>query len=159
MVVMAAKWAGKCRTCGRAILPGQQMDWEKGQGARHVTEAECAVAPEEGPNKRNTIVRGPQPEHPEDRARAERLLLAHPWKSATSKKYEKLPHQYSLRRHWDVADFEWVLQYIRRVGYEQWFIGRVWIYYDIGEHQYWDCGGPVSDCGLINRALRRPASG
>ena len=87
------------------------------------------------------------------------LLLAHPWKSATSKRYEKLPHQYTLRKQWaNDEEFLWCVEYIRRVGYEKHFIGRVWIYYDIGEHQYWDCGGPVAGVGLINRAVRRPAS-
>ena len=88
------------------------------------------------------------------------LLLAHPWKSATSKRYEKLPHQYTLRKQWaDDQAFLWVVAHIRATGYEKFFIGRVWIYYDIGGHQYWDCGGPVSGVGLINRAVRRPPSG
>ena len=87
------------------------------------------------------------------------LLLAHPWKSATSKRYEKLPHQYTLRKQWsNDENFIWCMEYIRRVGYEKYFIGRVWIYYDIGEHQYWDCGGPVDGVELINRAVRRFAS-
>ena len=59
-----------------------------------------------------------------------------------------------LRRTWDNdEDFIWSVEYIRRVGYQKHFIGRVWIYYDIGELQYWDCGGPVADVGLINRAI------
>ena len=33
---------------------------------------------------------------------------AHPWKSATSKRYEKLPHQYTLRKQWaNDEDFIW----------------------------------------------------
>jgi hypothetical protein len=48
------------------------------------------------------------------------------------------------------------VEYIRRVGYEQFFIGRVWIYYDIGEMQYWDCGGPVEKVAGINRAVKKP---
>ena len=155
---MSAKWAVKCRTCGRAILPGMQMDWEKGHGARHPTEAECAVAPAEAP-KRNLVLRGPQPESSSDRERAERLLLSHPWKSATSKRYEKLPHQYTLRKQWaDDEDFIWCVEYIGRVGYQVRFIGRVWTYYDVDEYQYWTMGSPVPETTLINRAVRRPAS-
>ncbi len=155
MVVMAAKWTGKCKVCGRVILPGTQMDWEKGGGARHLTAADCAAAPLQVPP--NGPLRGPQVESPEDRARVERLLLSHPWKAATSKRYEKLPHQYTLRKQWaDDEAFLWVASHIRATGYEKYFLGRVWIYYDVGEHQYWDCGGPVADCGLINRVL--PAS-
>jgi hypothetical protein len=64
-----------------------------------------------------------------------------------------------LRRTWDNdEDFIWCVEYIRRVGYQQRFIGRTWVYYDAGEFQYWDCGGPVSGVGLINRAVRRSAS-
>ena len=85
MVVMAAKWPGRCKSCGRAILPGTQMDWEKGGGARHLTAADCEAAPLQVPP--NGPLRGPQVESPEDRARVERLLLGHPWKAATSKAY------------------------------------------------------------------------
>ncbi len=158
MVTMAARWAGRCRGCGRAILPGMQMDWEKGHGARHLNEAECALAPAEAP-KQNVVLRGPQPELPEERARIEQLLLSHSWKAATSKVYEKLPHEYSLQRLWlNDEDFAWCVEYIRRVGYETRFIGRVWTYYDVGEYQYWTMGSPVPETTLINRAVRRPAS-
>lgn len=105
------------------------------------------------------------PEVPEDRERVRRLLLAHPWKSATSKRYKRLPHQYSLRRRWpNDADFCWVVEYIRRIGYQKFFIGRTWTYYDIGEYQYWDCGGELHPTGTqvkvegINRAVRRPTA-
>ena len=153
MVVIAAKWAGKCRVCGCAILQGVQIEWTTETGARHVSPEACAEAAANPPAE--PALRGPGVERLEDRARIERLLLGHPWKNATSAKYEKLPHQYSLRRHWGDEDFTWAVQHIRHVGYEKRFIGRVWIYYDIGEHQYWDCGGPVEHVGLINRAVRR----
>lgn len=155
MVEMLAKWAGKCRRCGKPIVPGSPMSWTREDGAEHLSVEECQRA-----NATVAVVplRGPQPETPEERMLIVELLLGHPWKSATSAKYKKLPHQYSLRRHWDDEEFAWAVTYITRVGYEQHFIGRVWIYYDIGEHQYWDCGGPVANVGLINRAVRRPAS-
>jgi hypothetical protein len=47
---------------------------------------------------------------------------------------------------------------IRRVGYEKHFIGRVWVYYDIGEMHYWDCGGSIETIEGLNRAVRRSAS-
>ena len=158
MVVVAAKWAGKCRLCGIVIPPGTQIEWTRDSGARHLTPEECEVArltppPVEAP------MRGPGVELPDERARVEQLLLSHAWKQATSAKYEKLPHAYTLRRTWDSdEEFIWTVEYIRRVGYQERFIGRTWIYYDVGEYQYWDCGGAVTDVGLINRALRRPAS-
>jgi hypothetical protein len=154
MVVMAAKWAGKCRRCGKAIVPGSQMSWTREDGAEHLTLEECQRASATAPV---VPLRGPQPETPEERMLIVELLLGHPWKSATSAKYKKLPHQYSLRRHWDDESFVRTVTYIRRVGYEQQFIGRVWIYYDIGPMQYWDCGGPVEKVGLINRAVRKVA--
>jgi hypothetical protein len=129
------------------------MEWTKAGGALHLTPEECETAPAV------LELRGPQPELPEDRARAEQLLLSHAWKVATSPRYAKLPHAYTLRRTWaNAEDFVWTVEHIRRVGYQERFIGRTWIYYDMGEHQYWDCGGPMSGVGLINRAVRRPAS-
>jgi hypothetical protein len=101
-------------------------------------------------------MRGPQPEDPADRTRITALLLAHPWKAATSARYRHLPHEYTLRRQWACSeDFVWCVEHMRRVGYEQYFIGRVWTYYDIGEHQYWTMGSPVTETLLINRAVRR----
>jgi hypothetical protein len=153
MVTMLAKWPGRCRRCGKPIMTGTPMDWVKGNGATHATPEDCEKAAATAPP-----LRGPQPEDPEERMNAVELLLAHPWKSATSKRYEKLPHQYTLRKQWaNDSDFIWVASHIRKVGYEKYFLGRVWIYYDIGEYQYWDCGGPVAGVGLINRAVRRSA--
>lgn len=153
MVTMAAKWMGKCRLCGVAMPPGTPIDWTKEAGARHVSPEACAEALANPPFER--VLRGPQPELPEERAQVERLLRSHPWKAATSKAYAKLPHEYSLRKHWDDAEFDEVVSYIRQVGYEQRFIGRVWTYYDVGEHQYWTMGSPVPETTLINRAVRR----
>ena len=102
-------------------------------------------------------LRGPVPELPEERALIERLLLSHPWKVAST--MPTIPHQYSLRRLWvNEADFLWTVEYIRRIGYEERFLGRTWTYYDVGFHQYWDYGGAVANVTLINRAVRRPPS-
>ena len=151
MVVIAARFAGKCRRCGRPIQPGSQMEWTKAGGALHLTLAECEAAPAV------LQLREAQPELPGERERAERLLLSHPWKAATSEQYKKLPHEYTLRKNWDAAEFEWVAQHIRATGYEQQFIGRVWTYYDVGEHQYWTMGNPLSETTLINRAVKKPS--
>jgi hypothetical protein len=106
-------------------------------------------------------MRGPQPEDPADRERVRRLLLAAPWKSATSPRYRHLPHQYSLRRLWVTdADFLWCVEHIRTFGYDEHFIGKWWRYYDLPDadgrtvHQYWAMGNPPP-ASLINRAVRR----
>ncbi len=158
MVVMLAKWPGKCRRCGKPIVVGASIDWVKGvKGAVHATPEDCERAPAEAPP-----LRGPQPEDPYDRLRAVHLLLSHPWKSATSKRYAALPHQYSLRRYWVESDFLWVAAHIQATGYEQHFIGRIWIYYNADSggvtYQHWNCDGPVEQSPLINRAVCRPAS-
>ncbi len=133
MGVMAAKWAGRCKVCGRVILPGAPMDWTKEDGARHVTVEDCAAAPESAPP---VVLRGPQPERPEDRERIERLLLGHPWKVA--KTMPKIPHEYTLRRLWqNDEDFVWTVEHLRAVGYGAQFGGRTYVYYDVGPHQCW----------------------
>jgi hypothetical protein len=149
MVVIAAKFTGKCKRCGKLIRPGKPMDWTKEGGATHVTKEGCEQA------ETTLTLRPAQPEDPQDRARVVELLLSHPWKAATSKQYEKLPHEYSLRKFWNEGDFVWTLEYIRRVGYEAMLLGRIWIYYSISDRVYWDCGGSTEVCGLINRAVRR----
>lgn len=161
MVTMLAKWRGRCRMCGMAIVQGTLMEWTRENGATHVSPEACAEAVTNPPVE--PVLRGPQPELPEDRARAVHLLLSHPWKAATSKAYAKLPHEYSLRRLWPHdEEFAWCVEYIGRVGYQERFIGRVWTYLDVcsdaGWHQYWTMGAPVPETTLINRAVRRPAS-
>ncbi|MEQ1908029.1 MAG: hypothetical protein ABMA15_04360 [Vicinamibacterales bacterium] len=141
--------------CGCAILPGTQIEWTKDGGARHLTPEECETA-KLLPSPVEPPLRGPQPELPEERAQVEHLLLSHPWKAATSKAYAKLPHEYSLRRLWPHdQEFAWCVEYIRRVGYQERFIGRVWTYLDAGQHQYWTMGAPVPETTLINRAVKR----
>jgi hypothetical protein len=161
---MLSKWAGRCKACGIAIPPGTQIDWTKDGGARHVTPADCEAA-RLVPPPVETPLRGPGVELPEERARVEHLLLSHPWKTAST--MPRLPHSYTLRRLWlNDEDFIWAVEYIRRVGYEGRFVGRVFTYIDVAEHQYWSCDGdprstdPRTTVGLINRALLvRPAMG
>ena len=161
MVKMASKFAGKCRTCGRAILPGSAMDWTKEGGARHLSAEECAAAPMTVPP---VVLRRPQDERPEDRERATRLLLSQPWKVA--KTMPKIPHEYTLRRLWvNDEDFIWTVEHLRATGYEQLFGGRVYTYYDIAEYQYFPCDGETrgllaarTTVTLINRAPRKAST-
>ncbi len=140
---------------------GHADDWTKDGGAKHVTGEDCAAAPESAPP---VVLRGPQPERPEDRERIERLLLGHPWKTATS--MPKIPHEYTLRRLWhDDGAFIRCVDYIRAVGYEARFGGQVYKYYDIAEHQYFPCFGdtvsPIESKNaaiLINRAVKKKPS-
>ena len=126
------------------------MAYSKESGARHVSLEACAAAPQ------TVALRGPQPESPDDRERATRLLLAHPWRFATT--MPTIPHWYSLRRDWDAAAFEWVVRHIRNAGYEEARMGRLWTYYNVAEWRYWTMGAPVAETTLINRARRRPPS-
>lgn len=159
MVVMAAKWRGRCRLCGAALPAGTQIEWTKETGARHVSAEACAEALANPPVE--PVLRGLQPETDADRERIRSLLLGHPWKVA--KTMPTIPHEYMLRRLWaNDEDFIWCVEYIRAVGYEQKFGGRVFVYYDIGEHQYFPCDGdprgPVdakTTVSLINRALKK----
>ncbi len=161
MAVMAAKWRGRCRVCGGVLPQGSQIEWTKDTGARHLHPDACAEALENPPVERP--LRGPQPESPEEQARIGHLLLSHPWKVAKS--MPQIPHEYTLRRLWaNDEDFVWAVEHIRRVGYERRFGGRVFIYYDIGEHQYFptdgDPRGPVgarTTVNLINRAVKKPS--
>ena len=161
MVVMTAKWAGKCRRCGGTLLPGSQIEWKEGEGAQHLTPDECLAA-KLAPAPVLTLC-GPQGERPEDRERAKQLLLSHPWKVA--KTMPKIPHEYTLRRLWlNDEDFIWVCEHLRATGYEARFGGRVFTYYDIAEHQYWPCDGVTrgplearTTVSLINRAVKKPS--
>ena len=105
-------------------------------GAREMGPA-AAAAPRLRPGAHGRAVRamrGPQPEDPAARARMTHLLLGHPWKAASSERYRSLPHQDTLRRQWaSPADFVWCVEHIRKVGYEEYFIGRVWTYYDLAD--------------------------
>lgn len=174
MVMMAAKWRGKCRVCGCVIPQGVHIEWTKDSGARHVTPEACAEALANPPLP-DPPLRGPQPQIPADFERLKRLLLAQTWTFA--KTMAKMPHWYTLRKNWAVdEDFVWTITEMRRVGYQQRFGSRVCLYVDVDDFQYWDCSaaGQNEDLWLdvmeidpkrkyfrvagINRAVRRPAS-
>jgi len=158
MVTMAAKWAGKCRVCGLPLPVGSQIEWTKDDGARHLTDAACAAA-----KLLSTAPAAPvdRTETAEERVRIMRLLLTASWRVA--KTMPQIPHEYTLQKTWpNFDDFTWAVYHIRRVGYRGRFGSTYYTYYDIGEHQYWDCGGdPACDddrigTTLINRAVRAP---
>jgi hypothetical protein len=163
MVTMNAKWGGKCKVCGRALPPGTLIEWTKEEGARHVSPEACAEAALPVAER---VLRPAQPESAVDRARCVELLLGHPWKAAKHARYKKLPHEYTLRKHWlNDDDFVWCVEHMREVGYEVFFLGRTWIYYDFGPHHYWDYGtgdprstDPKIRTILINRALVVPST-
>ena len=162
MVTMAARWRGRCRACGCVIPQGVQIEWTKDTGARHVSREACAEALANPPLP-DPPLRGPQPQTPEDFERLKRLLLGQTWKFA--KTMAHMPHWYSLRRLWlNDEDFIWAVEYIRRIGYEARFGGRIFVYCDVLEHQYWPCDGETrgplearTTVSLINRAVKKPS--
>ncbi len=159
MESLASKWPGRCKRCGVSFPKDTPILWSKETGATHVSAEACAEAMTTPPPG----LRGPQPEQMEDVLRVKALLLSHHWTFA--KTMAAIPHWYTLRKNWAVDDdFVWVIEYIRRVGYEQYFGRKVYMYYALGEYEYWDCGGgvyePDAKTGYyllsgINRAVRK----
>lgn len=47
-MTITAKYAGRCQKCGAPIAAGQPIEWEKGQGARHVNDDACLQARQPG---------------------------------------------------------------------------------------------------------------
>jgi hypothetical protein len=41
-MTITSRYAGKCASCGGRIHPGDRIEWQKGQGSRHIT---CQVGP------------------------------------------------------------------------------------------------------------------
>lgn len=41
-MTITAKYSGTCRSCGGAIHAGETIEWQRGEGARHV---DCSTAP------------------------------------------------------------------------------------------------------------------
>jgi hypothetical protein len=79
------------------------------------------------------------------------FILANEWKFA--KTMASIPHAYCLKeRCSDQETFEKFVMHIRRNGYEKNFFRKVFVYFDVGEHQYWTMGSPLEKTILINRA-------
>jgi len=77
-----------------------------------------------------------------------------PWRFARTAPTN--PHEYSLRRRQDERAFFLVLLHIRERGYQQWYDGRVYTAYDVGEYFLWSMQDPVPTTILINRKFRDP---
>ena len=66
-----------------------------------------------------------------------------PWTFAKTMKY--CPHEYTVRwkaPHLD-AEFCKFAQFIHSYGYEQYYYGRLGMYFDLGPHKYWTMGAPI----------------
>jgi hypothetical protein len=76
------------------------------------------------------------------------------WKFATTYA-EKSPHWYTVS-DWnpDKRDqFEQLVSYIRKYGYNRPYFGHPFICLDIGDNYYWAMGDPTAETDLINRAV------
>ena len=88
--------------------------------------------------------------------RAEHLLQNAKYRIA--KTMMEIPHQYTLRNTWEEdEDFVNVVMFIRNNGQAEYFYGKQYIYFYIGEYKYWTMGNPVcffdkTKTILINRA-------
>ena len=83
MVMMSAKWAGRCKLCGVTLPQDTMIEWTREGGARHVSPEACAEALANPPAE--PTLRGSGVELPDDRKRIEALLRRHPWKSVTER--------------------------------------------------------------------------
>lgn len=61
------------------------------------------------------------------------------------------PHWYTLRKNQDDGMFNRVIEHMREFGYDGYFQGAKYRYYNIGHHYYWTMGAPINDTILINR--------
>ena len=79
------------------------------------------------------------------------LLSQQEWVFA--KTMPRNPHWYTLRRKWvNDSEFIWVVTFIRRHGYIEWFHRRPYTMLYLGEMKYWTMGSPIEETILINRA-------
>jgi len=80
----------------------------------------------------------------------EKALLSQ--KYITAKTMPKNPHQYCLRKNWTgELPFEEVVNALRKYGYVEWFWGKPYMLYNIGDFKYWTMGFPIEVTILINR--------
>jgi hypothetical protein len=54
-MTITAKYAGKCRVCGEAIVVGEKIEWSKSGGARHTS---CAGKSTSAPSRRQQYGQG-----------------------------------------------------------------------------------------------------
>lgn len=68
-----------------------------------------------------------------------------------------IPHEYTVSdwKPWAREEFEEAVMFIREHGYARRFFHKTYVYFDVGEHQYWSMGAPLEQTILINRAVRQ----
>jgi len=90
-------------------------------------------------------------EMPKDIAeKIEKALLSQSY--IIAKTMPKNPHQYCLRKNWvGEITFEETVNTMRNYGYVEWFWGKPYMLYNIGDFKYWTMGYPTEVTILINR--------
>lgn len=79
------------------------------------------------------------------------LIESHPFQYA--KTMPSMPHFYTLRKNWpNDYDFEDVVAFIRKHGYEGTFGRTTYKYLNLNGYRYWTMPGSIAKCILINRA-------
>ncbi len=82
------------------------------------------------------------------------FIEANEWKFA--KTMARIPHTYCLKERCTDPDmFERFVMHIRRHGYEGKFFKKTFVYFDVGQFQYWTMGSPLHETILINRAAKK----
>ena len=106
----------------------------------------------------------PPPEPtPEDAARFADLVESHRWHFART--MAAIPHSYTRRREWATGDwgdgspgdldFVWAARFVQTYGTPRPFFSKTFVYYDLGEHEYWTMGADPFETEIINRAERK----
>lgn len=86
------------------------------------------------------------------REKVNEILDSKSWRQSTSKRYEKTPHSYSLRKDWeDKKLFKEVCDFMRKNSVKEPFFRTFFMYYYHGNHKYWVMG-VNEDWDIINRA-------
>lgn len=82
------------------------------------------------------------------------FIEANEWKFA--KTMARIPHAYCLKEKCTDQDmFERFVMHIRKHGYIGKFFTKTFVYFDVGQHQYWTMGSPLHETILINRAVKK----
>ena len=79
------------------------------------------------------------------------LLQSCKWKQASSKKYEKFPHSYTLRENWKDKEFLDLVKYMRKNSEIGWFFRFKLKYFYLDNYKYWTMGYGLDQTKLINR--------
>lgn len=86
-----------------------------------------------------------------ERDKINELLNSHPFQFA--KTMPTIPHEYTLRKHWNDQEFEQVVLFMREHGKEEKFYRKTFTYWYANGYKYWTMGAPVEKTILINRAI------